>query len=208
MENPAIYEILQLFAKLMKERFVKGIFTTEDSVRYTFFYSLTKIGNLSPSDIILEHPHPYIPRAEVDLYVPAKNEMPELFFEFKFDRKIPSEKNAPRPQKAGKIFADIMRLALVKPNSNSQRYLVYVTDWEMASYFMNENNRLDDFFNLLPEEKLIIDKKFVTMHCETFVKTVGSTIVTSEIKCRLSKKFEQNIWLRIYQVQPQSPTPA
>jgi hypothetical protein len=204
MHNFMIDETLQLFANLIEERFAKEIFTTEDSVRYTFFYCLTKSRNLSPSDIILEQPHPSIPRAEVDMYVPAKDGIAEFFFEFKFDRTIPSEKNAPKPQKAGKIFADLVRLALLKPNSDGQCHLVYVTDEEMASYFMNKKNRLDDFFNLLPEETLVIDNKYITTHCETFAKTVENDIIPFEIKCRLSKKLKQEIWLRVYGVNQQS----
>jgi hypothetical protein len=204
MDNSIINETFQLFSELMNERFAKGIFTTEDSVRYTFFHSLGKCGNLSPSDIILERQHPSIPRAEIDMYVPSKNGTPELFFEFKFDRAIPSEKNAPRPYKAGKIFADIMRLACLKSDFNTQCYLVYVTDAEMASYFGNYNNQLDDFFNLGLGEKMAIDKKYVAAHCKTFAKAVGNKVIPSEVRCRRSEKIVQNIWLRIYEIQPQS----
>lgn len=198
MRNSIIDETLQMFAEMMEERFAKKVFTTEDSVRYTFFYCLTKIGNLTPSDIVLEQPHPSIRRAEIDMRVPAKGTTPDLFFEFKFDRAIPSEKNAPKPQKAGKIFADIMRLASLNSSPRSQRYLVYVTDKEMASYFMNEKNQLDDFFNLLPGEKMTIDKQYFDKHCETFAKNVGDG--RSEIMCRLSKKFKEDFWLRVYEV--------
>jgi len=33
-------EIFELFAKLLSERLVAKIATTEDSIRYTFFYAL------------------------------------------------------------------------------------------------------------------------------------------------------------------------
>jgi len=124
-----------------------------------------------------------------------------LFFEFKYDRAIPSEKNAPRPQKAGKVFADIFRLALAKPKSDSKRYLVYVTDGEMATYLMNTQNRLSDFFNLEPNDQLVVDSKYVEGHCETFVKTAGNNINPCTIVCKLKKKTDAEIWMRIYEIK-------
>ena len=197
----SIDEAFKLFAELLEERFNKEIFTTEDSVRYTLFHCLTKCMNLKPSDIILEQAHPSIPRAEVDMHILATKEFPEIFFEFKYDRAIPSEKNAPRPQKAGKIFADIFRLALIK-SANNKRYFVYVTDGEMATYFMNTNNRLSDFFNLDLKEHLAVDGKYINNHCETFVKSAGVNVTPCELECKLSEKAIEDFWIRIYEIMP------
>ena len=198
----SIDEAFKLFAELLEERFNKEIFTTEDSVRYTFFYCLTKCMTLNPSDIILEEVHPSIQRAEVDMHILACKESPEIFFEFKYDRAIPSERNAPRPQKAGKIFADIFRLALIKSNASNKRYFVYVTDGEMATYFMNTPNRLSDFFNLNLKEHLVVNSKYVNNHCETFVNSAGGNVAPCKLVCKLSEKANDDIWIRIYEIMP------
>jgi len=202
MERMLIEEAFREFAKLLEDRFHKGTFTTEDSIRYTFFYCLSNYGNLHPSEIILEYPHPSISNAKVDTYIPPKNNRFGLVFEFKFDRAIPSAKTAPRPQKAGKIFMDIMRLTLFPSHDKIRRYFVYVTDEEMASYFQNKHNQLNDFFNLMPQQTLRVDKAYINRHSMTFVKSVGTNIVPCEIMCLLSKEFQRVMWLRVYEIKP------
>jgi len=195
-----IDETLRQFARLLEDRFSRHVFTTEDSIRYTFFYCLSNLGNLPPSDIILESPHTSIPKAEVDTYIPAKNGRQGLVLEFKFDRAIPSGKNAPRPQKAGKVFADIMRLALFSSSNNDQRYLIYVTDREMADYFQNESNQLNDFFNLNLQNTLRIDDSYIQRHCKTFVDSIGEPMIPCKIICRLSEEFKTGESLRVYEI--------
>jgi len=198
----SIKEVFVRFMELLENRFRKGTFTTEDSIRYTFFYCLTSYSSLDPADIILEYPHPVINNAEVDMYIPPKTGRAGLAFEFKFDRTIPSGKNAPRPQKAGKIFADLMRLSLFSSQEDVNRYFVYVTDMEMAQYLQNATNQLCDFFNLMPEQMLRVDKAYIDKHSETFVKSAGSNINSCEVTCRLSVKVAKEGWLRIYEVNP------
>jgi len=56
-------EAFHRFAELLDDRFSKGRFTTEDSVRYALFHCLIGHLNVDPSDIILEFPHPSIVHA-------------------------------------------------------------------------------------------------------------------------------------------------
>lgn len=198
MDNQPIDDAFSLFSNLLEERFKKSVYTTEDSVRYTLFHCLTRYLDLNPSDIILEQAHPLIPRAEVDMHILAGNGVPEMYFEFKYDRVGPCEKNAPRPQKAGKVFADIFRLALI--SSDSKRYFVYITDGEMAAYFMNTQNRLSDFFNLRLNDHLMVNSDYVENHCDTFVKSSGNNVESCKIKCTLGKKVREDIWVRIYEI--------
>jgi len=201
MNDLIIDEIFQQFAKLIEERFYKKVYTTEDSIRYTLFYCLTRSGGIHPSDIILEYPHPRIPRAKIDTYISPKNEYSELVFEFKFDRGIPSGNTSPRTQQAGKIFADIFRLALFELNDNVQRYFVYVTDNEMATYFQNLSNQLNDFFNLTFGNILKIDKQYIEKLPNTFTESLGNNVIDCEIVCRLNKELESKFWVRIYEIK-------
>jgi hypothetical protein len=92
-------------------------------------------GGIDPSHIILEYPHSNISCGYIDTYIPPQRGHYELAIELKFDREIPSGRNTPRTQKAGRVFADIFRLALFVPHNNVHRYFVYVTDREISTYF-------------------------------------------------------------------------
>uniref|UniRef100_A0A7C5Z2W5 Restriction endonuclease n=1 Tax=candidate division CPR3 bacterium TaxID=2268181 RepID=A0A7C5Z2W5_UNCC3 len=203
MNNVTIDKIFEQFTELLEDRFSKQVYTTEDSIRYSLFYCLTNYGRIHPSDVILEYPHPHFSGAKVDTYIPPQNGHFGLVFEFKFDREIPSSKNPPKTQKAGKVFADIFLLVLFKPdNKNVRSYFVYVTDKEMATYFQNPSNQLDNFFNLMPGDILKIDRKYIEKHPRIFVKSVGSNIVDCEVLCYLRKEFPSEIWVRIYEIKP------
>ncbi|HJV45277.1 MAG TPA: hypothetical protein VJ824_06075, partial [Bacillota bacterium] len=113
------------FVEALRLRLDKGVFTTEDSVRYTFFTTLMNELNVQPYEVILENLHPSIERIKVDTYIPSTTNRKGLVSEFKYDREIPSGKNAPRPHKAGKVFADIYRLFQFDTDSNTVKWLVY-----------------------------------------------------------------------------------
>ncbi|NMX21939.1 hypothetical protein C5S30_05815 [ANME-1 cluster archaeon GoMg4] len=102
--------VLEGFSTLLRERLSKT-YTTEDSVRYTFFITLLKQTNIAHHEIILEYPHPEISGAKIDTYIPSTSERKGITLEFKYDRQIPSGKHSPRPQKAGKLFNDIYKLS-------------------------------------------------------------------------------------------------
>lgn len=199
MAVPNIDDVFQQFAEMLEKRFSKGTITTEDSVRYTFFYCLTARWNISPSDIVLEYPHPGISGAEVDTYVMPRNAQPGMAFEFKFDRSIPSGRNLPRPRKAGKVFADIFRLADFNAGNGVQLFFVYVTDNEMAAYLRNPSNQLADFFNMTPGQRLVINRQYIEKHSKTFVDAAGN-IIDCEVICRLNKEFDSSFWLRVYEI--------
>jgi hypothetical protein len=205
MNDSTTSKTFKQFARMLEERLSKYVHTTEDSVRYTLFYCLATYGGISASEIILEYPHPQISGAELDTYIPPTDVHPGLAIEFKFDRGIPSKRNLNKTQKAGKVFADIFRLALIEPNNkNIQRYLVFITDKEMATYFQNPSNKLIDFFALRAEETLRIDREYIENHPDTFVKSAGKYVVDCTIVGLLREEFRQKIWVRIYEIKPAS----
>jgi hypothetical protein len=204
MNAPKIDDVFQSFAELLENRLSKGRFTTEDSVRCTFFHCLTACWNIDPSDIILEYPHPRVSGAEVDAYLVPKDKQLGIAFEFKFDRKIPSGRNLPRPQKAGKIFADIFRLARFGTENSVHLFFVYLTDDEMATYMQNPSNQLADFFGMMQGQRLVIDERYVTKHSPTFVNAAGSYVTGCELVCHLNGVFHSGYWIRIYEVKSTS----
>ena len=198
-----LQDAFQDFSDHLERRFANKVYTTEDSVRYTFFQSLSSKMNLSAEEIILESPHPIIKRAEIDMLIPPKDKRDELVFEFKFDRAIPSGHNSPRPMKAGKLFADLVRLSKYKEKfSHSKCFFVYVTDFEMADYLSKDSNRLDDFFNLLSDGTLSIDKSYIDNHSETFVSQINlNGDHALKVSSEYSKDLNKGFFVRIYQVR-------
>jgi hypothetical protein len=165
-------ETWERLGELLEVRLAKGVFTTEDSVRYTFFIALLEREHLKPEDIILEHRHPGITSALIDTWIPALDGV-GVALEFKYDRDIPSGKNSPRTQKAGKIFQDLYRLGQF--NTTAHRVFVYLASDEMTSHFMSKRNRLSEFFSLAPGRSLRIDDAFLAGRAKSFVSMLGAT---------------------------------
>ena len=189
--------VFERFGELLDVRLERGVFTTEDSVRYTFYTALLEIEHLGPEDIVLEHPHPVIAGAEIDTLIPG---FPPggLAIEFKYDRAMPSGRNAPRPQKAGKAIQDLHRLGRLP--AEMRRVFVYATDPEMAAYFASPKNGLVGMFNLTFGHQLAIDDGFLATRCATLRHSAGATpnvTISAEFLRSLPRGHE----LRIYRVE-------
>jgi hypothetical protein len=191
-------ETWKQFVELITTRLTKGVFTTEDSIRYSFFASLLNTTGLKPEDIILEYPHNKID-AEIDTYIP-KFASQEVVLEFKYHRRIPSKHPSPKPQKAGEAFNDIRRLIQFQMALPNARYFVYLTDDEMAMYMSNPKNNFHIFFGLTPGQRISIGPQFFTNKSKTFQSAAGGVFVTtliSEWIASLPKQHE----LRIYRIE-------
>ena len=201
MSSEKLQSAFQKFGVLLDDRFSKDVFTKEDSVRYTFFHAISSDLELIPSDIILESVHPNIEGAEIDMLIPEKTDCPELVFEFKYDVKRRS--TSPRPLKAGHLFADIFRLFLYKKeHQKSKCFLIYVTSLEQANYLSKEENRLDDFFNLLTGQTLQINSDYVNNHSNTFVNAASTYgIHECEVLSCLNLDLANSHYVRIFEIQ-------
>ncbi|MBU2054964.1 MAG: hypothetical protein KKC25_08290 [Proteobacteria bacterium] len=191
-------EIYKAFNDELFTRLEKNTFTTEDSVRYTFFASLLKHTALATHDIVLECPHNTFDGAKIDTYLPDYDGR-EVIIEFKYDRAIPSGKNSPRPQKAGKHFNDINRLLSFKTSLPAMRLFIYLTDDEMASYMRNPSNNLVEIFDLKPGNQINLDQLFFNNKSATFQKEAGEAFKAS-IRCEWSGTLPRNHELRIFRI--------
>ena len=190
--------IFAQFADLLDIRFRKKVFTSEDAIRYTMFASMLNQG-IPPDCLSLEQPHPTLLSAEIDTWLQIDDEKP-IVFEFKYDRDIPSGKNQPKTQKAGKVFNDLYRLLLVNANVGSTSYFVYVTTKEMAIYFANPSNGHNAFFDLPPGNSIEIQRDYFSGKPPTFRKNVGGEL-EARIKGVLSRSLAADHSLRIYEVE-------
>lgn len=203
MDSAVLERVFESFAELLSERFSHQIFTTEDSVRYTFYHCLGQYTSLKPSDIVLEHPHSYITRGEIDTCVLDKNSDPEAIIEFKYHRPLPSGHNTRRTEHAAEVFADLFRLALFEPLRELRRYFIYVTASEMANYFLNPENQLNDFFNLgYGEHMSIVVEKLLLGRAASFTSAIGKHVVDCNVIGRFSRDLPFEYCVRIYEVQP------
>ena len=199
-----LHQVLQGFEALIRARLEKGVFTTEDSVRYTFFSALLDTTGLRPEHVILEFPHPGIPRAKIDTWIPDLDGR-TMAFEFKYDREIPSDRNSPRTQKAGKVFNDIHRLEIISQSTDADCVFVYLASGEMSGYMSNPQNGISDFFLLHPATSMNIDAEFLNSKATTFRGAVGGEFA-ARLTCLHSASLPKEHELRVYRVQPVTRT--
>ncbi|HEX5398308.1 MAG TPA: hypothetical protein VFY06_04595 [Verrucomicrobiae bacterium] len=185
------------FSQLLDIRLAKSVFTTEDSVRYTFFAAVLECENLNPEDIILEHRHPKIRSALIDTWISAINGN-SVALEFKYHRDIPSGSNANRTELAGKIFHDLYRLGQF--DTTALRIFVYLASNEMTNHFSSERNRLNEFFSLGQGAALRIDDAFFAGRAKSFTSMVPTT-PNIEVVSLFTRSLPQNHQIRAYEVR-------
>lgn len=193
-------DVWEHYADLLTQRLQRAVYTTEDSIRYTFFGSVLLCGAATADSIVLEYPHPHIPHAEVDTYILPSPSKPGEVLEFKYHRQIPSGRNAPRPQKAGALFKDLGRLQQFPASGLVvHRTLVYVTDTEMHQYLDNPSNGLRDFFQLHEGARLHITDAYLATKSATFQQSVGDRLDLT-VEAVLCRPLPRHHALRIYQL--------
>jgi hypothetical protein len=133
-----VVEAFPRFAELLERRFQRGVYTTEDALRYTYFAALLESG-MRPEEVELERPFPGQEKAELDDVAAG---VPPAVLEFKFHRPPPGGMNQNKTWLAGAVFRDFMRLAVAGPRLGAQAFFVYVADREMSVYFQNQHPEL------------------------------------------------------------------
>ena len=169
-EQDIMSRVFTGFSELLEIRLRRAVPTTEDSVRYTLFASMLR-NDIEPDAVVLEFPHPDIPRAKIDTWLPDSCGKP-VAIEFKYDRKPKGGKNPPKTQKAGALFADLSRLQLLSHRATA--YLVYLTDSDMDIYFRNPDNNHREFYELTPGSSLEIGSPYFADKPCTFQRAAGA----------------------------------
>ncbi|MBM3245279.1 MAG: hypothetical protein FJZ15_05750 [Candidatus Omnitrophica bacterium] len=198
-------EIFNNFKSLLSQRLLKNIFTTEDSVRYTFFHSLITEGNYKPEDIILEQPckNRKFKNDRLDLYIVPKNLNRALAFEFKYNR----NKSGTYTSDAGSLFWDFFKLNNERLSNRASAYLIYLFDEQMKKYFSSPKNNLQDLLTMSEGERLLINRKYVEKFPKSFVSWVKGSdydyITNCTIRIVFSCSLPKRHHLRIYKVGPE-----
>lgn len=195
-----LQETFNCFADLVEERLKPGIFSTEDSIRYTFFLALIQSGYCHHIEVELEKSHPTIKGAEIDLLVRKNIDRPSFACEFKYDRINPSLQISARTQSAGALFKDMFRLAHIPKEIADSLYVIYLTDIEMARYYRNPKNRMANLLDLSEEDNYYLDSTFVDNKAKTFRTAVQNLIFPCNLHQVFRKDYPGSYYLRIYQV--------
>lgn len=198
MPSNAMNAIFEDFANLLDSRLRDGVLTTEDSLRYTLFVSMLN-HHVPPNSVILEYPHPEIPRAQIDTWISEYCDN-SIAIEFKYDRKTPGGKNQPKTQKAGSVFQDLFRLQLANKKTEADCYFIYLTDVEMYVYFTNPDNGHHELFELPQHAVFRVDKNYFSERSQSFMNKLKEPFEMS-ITNVSGRSLSGEHHLRIYRVE-------
>ncbi|WP_297458402.1 hypothetical protein [Thermococcus sp.] len=187
---------------------------SEDTMRYMMFHALTIVGRISPTEVYLEYPHPEVPNrnhAKLDTFVAPKGDRPAIAFEMKFHRKIGNNELA-KPNNAGAVFADVLKLALFRPGANIKRYLVYIADGHMLDYLSNPRNKYEPFINLEENTGFDVTREYLLGKTKTFKRELRRVVGEEEppeptVICRFKRNLlpeNRKIAIRLYEVVPEN----
>ncbi len=199
-------QAIAAFIPLLEKRLSAGIFTTEDSVRYTFFAALLQAG-VAPEQVILEARYKAIARAELDLLISSPTQEPLMAAEFKYDRAIPGGKNLDLTRRAGKLFADLSRLLLW--HDPIVFYFIYLTDRAMYNYLCNTDNKVSAIFTLTEGEKESLTVASFNSLTNTFHTAMGPWTHQSSLRVLINKELLSNpqhhLWIFSIQADQGDP---
>jgi hypothetical protein len=122
---------------------------------------------------------------------------PKTYVEFKYDRA--SESTSPKPQKAGALFKDFARLALLS-SQDTHCLVIYVTDAEMAAYFQNHDVAYSGFWQTGAGAVFLADGAFRARTTDTF-RRLCSEEHAFELRLAHAASLDRGHELRIYEVQ-------
>lgn len=191
-------------AGMLETRLMRGVYTTEDSVRYTMFASML-VNDIDHDAVILEFPHPDIQRTnQVRGNQRLDTWMPEVHgscvvIEFKYDRELPGGKNLNKTEKAGDVFEDLRRLQLL--TDHALCYFVYVATHAMDAYFKNPANGHVGLYELPPGESVKIGKDFFSTRPPSFIDRIRGDF-EANVMSVLRRRIADDHHLRIYKVEP------
>ena len=200
MQTMQTAQVLEHFSAMLRARFTAGVFTTEDSVRYTFYSAASLYGGIRHTEVVLEFPHPVIEDARIDTIIMGAAERDSIAIEFKYDRGNPGGSNQNRTRRAASALVDIFRLAKIPTEIAAQRYFIYVTDSEMAAYFKNPANRLCEFFDLSASRALPLGAAAFLGFSQTFRDRVDPHACECQVKGMFAADLGKDVSMRAFEV--------
>jgi len=180
---------------------LNGTGIAEGVLRDCLCASLTEKALILQLEIRFEYPHPNIPSAKIDGYLPLNDKHGAAVWELKYDRKIPSGHNQPKPNKAGALMNDVFRLGAFGIGDAIERLLMYLTDEEMKSYLSKPRNGFDVLFGLGPGGSFRIDRKFLGARAPSVMDKVPCPVVACDAVARFNMSLPCEHELRVYEIR-------
>ncbi len=190
-----------IFSKLINERLLDGAHMSEDNVRYSYYLSINQVGKVIHTEVFLEFPHPKLPGKEIDSFIKGDAYPKGVAIEFKYDRSNPGGTNQNRTQRAGSFLADIFRLNMVPNSTAEDKFFVYLTDKEMASYFLNPKNKLSRLYNLLHDQEYLLGTDLINSLAKSATNQVKDLVSPCLVKGFFKKDLERGHQLRVFSVR-------
>ena len=190
MFDDAMDTILIDFATLLETRVCHDVWTTEDSVRYTFFAAMLR-NNVEPHEVVQEYPHRVLGgEKKVDTWMPDFHGK-AVAIEFKYDPSRGTTLN--ETQRAGAVFEDLRRLQLL--SDDAVCYFVYVAMKEMDRHF---RNRHEELYGLVQGESIEIRRSYFADKPSTFMGKVDG-VFEARVTGVVNQRFLGHN-LRVYNV--------
>src|SRR5439155_6826825 len=193
-------QVLEHFSAMLRARFTAGVFTTEDSVRYTFYSAASLYGGIRHTEVVLEFPHPVIEDARIDTIINGcggtRLDCNRVQVRPGQPWRVKPEQNATSGVGVGGHFP---------PRKDSdgdcaQRYFIYVTDSEMAAYFKNPANRLCEFFDLSASRALPLGAAAFLGFSQTFRDRVDPHACECQVKGMFAADLGKDVSMRAFEV--------
>jgi hypothetical protein len=200
------------FKKLLEERLQRNTCRCEADTGSEFFLTLVKSG-VGHADVLFEVNHPAPEnialradkRKKIDLVItPALDQQWQAAIEFKYDHRL--DAGGTKTQKAGALLGDIFRLAAIPSKKFPNKYLVYVTDPDMQTYWRHNNvegvNYLLDTDNQdLASENLLGGEETLSTKIK---QSLGAIVPPASCSVQIvySADLPNRHVLRIFQITP------
>jgi hypothetical protein len=194
--NQALLQATDKFARLLDGRFHRGVATSERAVLFTFCYALIESLGFRPEEMILEARHEAI-KGAIDLLISPFNDATRCAVECKYDKHKLKRDYSEYNQRAGKKFKDIFRLALLY-SPTMETLFVYLTDRQMANYFRDKKNLMDDFFDLKEGNTCKVDDSNLPQN--NYFRSNAGPITPCMVTMLLSRSLFDEHELRVYRV--------
>jgi hypothetical protein len=194
--DQALIQTLDKFSQLIDSRFRRGVTTSERAVLFTFCYALIESLGFRPEELILEARHEAI-KGAIDLLISPFNDTTRCAVECKYDKHKLKRDYSESNQRAGKKFKDIFRLALLY-SPTMETLFVYLAGRQMANYFRDKNNLMDDFFDLKEGNIRKVDDSNLPQN--NYFRSNTGPITPCIVTMLLSRSLFDEHELRVYRV--------
>ncbi len=206
--DTAVRHALEVFTSILEGRLRRegeGSLN-ESTVRFLLLHTLVLVMPASMMDVYLEYPYGG-GGGRMDLFLRLGGGR-SMAVEVKAEVLAPPTSTVAKTESAGRVFADILRLARLR--GDVKRYFVYVAGRDMIVYFKNRRGWLRRFLELGLDEGFRLTREMLASQPSSFVREVERAVGERSswpeplVACRFSGDLKVRNWevaVRAYEVK-------